>query len=337
MLRTTFQDRRRIEQMSRDELARHQLARLNELLAEIVPKNRFYAEKLAQVGLPLASLADLRQAALHVQGRAARAPAASEFAANLTYPLDRYVRFHQTSGTRGRPLVVLDTADDWQWWIDCWQFVLDAAEVTADDRALLAFSFGPFIGFWSAARRARRPRRAGDSRRRHEHARPARADPHARGPPSSSARPATPCTWPRSAAENQIDVAGLGVRRIIVAGEPGGSVPAVRERIEDALGRRGHRSRRRHRSRPLGLRRSPSRGPATSTRPSSSPSSSLCETGQPGRRRRAGRTHSHDARPRGSPSFAIARATSCARVARRAAESASCCSKAASSAGPTTC
>ena len=72
------------------------------------------------------------------------------FAANRTYPIDRYVRCHQTSGTRGRPLVVLDTADDWQWWIDAWQYVLDAADVTPSDRALLAFSFGPFIGFWSA-------------------------------------------------------------------------------------------------------------------------------------------------------------------------------------------
>ena len=54
---------------------------------------------------------------------------------------------------------VLDTAEDWQWWIECWQFVLDAAEVGPEDRALLAFSFGPFIGFWSAHDAARRPRR----------------------------------------------------------------------------------------------------------------------------------------------------------------------------------
>jgi phenylacetate-CoA ligase len=34
------------------------------------------------------------------------------------------------------------------------------------------------------------------------------------------------------AAEQRIDPASLGLRQIIVAGEPGGSVPAVRERIE---------------------------------------------------------------------------------------------------------
>ena len=47
-------------------------------------------------------------------------------------------------------MVVLDTADDWHWWIETWQFVLDAAQVTSNDRAAMAFSFGPFIGFWSA-------------------------------------------------------------------------------------------------------------------------------------------------------------------------------------------
>ena len=75
---------------------------------------------------------------------------AGDYAANLTFPIDRYVRYHRTSGTRGRPLVVLDTLEDWNWWIETWQFVLDAAEIGPHDRALMAFSFGPFIGFWSA-------------------------------------------------------------------------------------------------------------------------------------------------------------------------------------------
>ena len=72
------------------------------------------------------------------------------WARNLTYRDDNYARYHRTSGTQGKPLVVLDTAADWQWWIDTWQFVLDAAEVTPEDRVAMAFSFGPFIGFWSA-------------------------------------------------------------------------------------------------------------------------------------------------------------------------------------------
>ena len=34
------------------------------------------------------------------------------------------------------------------------------------------------------------------------------------------------------AKQNQIDVADLKVRAIVVAGEPGGSIPAIREQIE---------------------------------------------------------------------------------------------------------
>src|SRR5439155_1686685 len=94
------------------------------------------------------------------------------FGSNLTYPLDRYVRIHQTSGTTGRPLRVLDTAESWQWWRDCWEPIYRAAGVTGRDRIFFAFSFGPFIGFWSAFAGAeplgarRGPHQRGRARRR---------------------------------------------------------------------------------------------------------------------------------------------------------------------------
>ena len=70
MLRTSYNDRRKLSQLPREELARHQLARLNELLTGAVPHNRFYAEKFARVELPLASLDAPGAAAVHVQGGA---------------------------------------------------------------------------------------------------------------------------------------------------------------------------------------------------------------------------------------------------------------------------
>src|SRR5688572_23849348 len=222
MLRTTTADRRRYEQMPRQELARHQLARLNELLAETVPHNRFYAEKLAQVDLPLASLDELPRLPYTFKDELVTAPYAGEFAANLTYPLAQYVRYHHTSGTRGRPMPVLDTPEDWQWWIDCWQFVLDAAEVGAEDRVFLAFSFGPFIGFWSAhdaavARGAMViPGGGMNTLARLELIRRTRAT-------VLCCTPSYALRLAEVAADNQIDAAGLFVRRIIVAGEPGGS------------------------------------------------------------------------------------------------------------------
>jgi phenylacetate-CoA ligase len=231
MLRTTHQDRKRLEGLARDELARHQLARLGELMTHAVPHNRFYAEKFAQVELPLASLDDLARVPFTFKDELVTAPYAGEFAANRTWPLERYTRYHHTSGTRGRPMPVLDTAEDWLWWIDCWQFVLDAAEVGAEDRVFLAFSFGPFIGFWSAhdaavARGAMViPGGGMNTLARVEMIRRTRAT-------VLCCTPSYALRLAEVAAENQIDPASLHVRRIIVAGEPGGSVPALRRRIE---------------------------------------------------------------------------------------------------------
>jgi phenylacetate-CoA ligase len=233
MLSTSSADRRRLEQSPRAELERHQLARLRQLLTEIVPHNRFYSEKLARVNLSLESLDDLRRLPFTFKDELVTAPQAGEFAANMTYPLEHYVRYHHTSGTRGRPLPVLDTAQDWQWWIDCWQFVLDAAEIEAEDRAVLAFSFGPFIGFWSAhdALVARGgmvvPCGGLGTLARVELIRRTRAT-------ALFCTPSYALRLAEVAHENHIDPASLDVRRIVVAGEPGGSVPALRKRIEAA-------------------------------------------------------------------------------------------------------
>ena len=232
MIRTTHQDRRRLTQLSREDLARHQLARLNELFTEVVPHNRFYAEKFGRVNcLPLQSLDQLAQLPFTFKDELATAPHDGEFAANLTYPLERYVRYHHTSGTRGRPMPVLDTAEDWRWWMECWQFVLDAAEVGPEDRAFLAFSFGPFIGFWSAhdALIARGilvvPSGGMNTLARVELLRRTQAS-------VLLCTPSYALRLAEVAHEHRIEPASLDVRRIIVAGEPGGSVPALRRQIE---------------------------------------------------------------------------------------------------------
>ncbi|MEQ8788531.1 MAG: phenylacetate--CoA ligase family protein [Pirellulaceae bacterium] len=232
MLTTTNEERRRLETLDAQSLAAHQLARLNSLLQSVLPRNRFYAEKLSSIRLPLTSLDDLAAFPYTFKEQLVTGSHGA-VAANLTYPIDDYVRYHQTSGTRGRPMVVLDTAQDWQWWIDAWQFVLDAAGVESSDRAFLAFSFGPFIGFWSAcdALEARGcltiPSGGLSTVARLEMMRNSRAT-------VLLCTPSYALHMAESAEQNQIDVAALDVRCIVVAGEPGGSIPAVRDRIESA-------------------------------------------------------------------------------------------------------
>ncbi len=147
----------------------------------------------------------------------------------------RYVRYHQTSGTAGRPMPIYDTAEDWRWWLDCWDHVLAAAAVTDRDVAMMAFSFGPFIGFWTAndslVRRGALVIPGGglSSQSRvnlivEQHATVLLCT------PSYAIRLAT------AAREIGVDPARSAVTRIIVAGEPGGSVPATRYAIENAWG-----------------------------------------------------------------------------------------------------
>src|SRR5689334_7128330 len=138
-----------LETCSADRLRQHQLERLNSLVKEILPANMFYARKFGRVdepvtwdtfrALPFTTKTEL------VADQDAHPPLGSI----ATYPRERYVAYHQTSGTTGRPLVVLDTSESWEWWSECWQYVYEAAGVTAQDRIFFAFSFGPFIGFWA--------------------------------------------------------------------------------------------------------------------------------------------------------------------------------------------
>jgi phenylacetate-CoA ligase len=229
----TFDERHRLRQLDRAALAELQLQKLNRLLTAVRAENAFYQRKMTGCPPQFASLDEL--ALLPQTSKEELQPVVGDepLAANRTFAADRYVRWHQTSGTRGRPLVVLDTPEDWQWWIDCWQFVLDAASVTPSDRAMLAFSFGPFIGFWSAfdalvARGALVIPGGGlGSLARLEIIDHARVT-------TLLCTPTYALHLAEVAAEHHINLPQLAVEKIIVAGEPGGSVPAMRERIETA-------------------------------------------------------------------------------------------------------
>jgi phenylacetate-CoA ligase len=221
----------------RDALRRRQLAALRAMLTEVLPGNRFYARKWSGAGL----LADLP----HLEAFFDRAPFTTRqeltddqlscppYGSNLTYPLERYARFHQTSGTTGLPMRWLDTPESWSWMVDNWGRVLQISGVTRDDRILFAFSFGPFLGFWTAFEAGVRlgclciPGGGMGSA--------------ARLRVLLDNRVTVLCCTPTYAlrlgevAEQEgIDLAEGAVRTILVAGEPGAGIPATRARIERA-------------------------------------------------------------------------------------------------------
>lgn len=235
--RTTLVQRREIQHFNSTELERYQLARLNRMLSEILPTNQFYSNKIGLGSLQLETLDELVGLPFTFKSELIAAGKQGGFASNRTWPIESYSRFHRTSGTRGKPLTVIDTAADWQWWLESWQPVLDCAQVESSDRVVMAFSFGPFIGFWSAFDAVVErgclvaPAGAMKTLARIELICDIDAT-------LVFCTPSYALHLAEIAKQNQINLAGTAVRAIVVAGEPGGSIPEIRQQIESAWGAR---------------------------------------------------------------------------------------------------
>jgi len=212
----------------------HQDTYLRALLIAIDGRNPFYTAKMKAAGLRgadcdratfLAQFPFTTKAEL-VADHAAHAP----FGSNLTFPIERYVRFSQTSGSTGNPLRWLDTAESWSWMMDSWCHFYRAVGVTPQDRVFAAFSFGPFLGFWTAFEAAVRygclaiPGGGLSTRGRLEAMRDA-------GATVLCCTPTYALRLGEAAIEEGIPLPGI--RFLFVAGEPGGSIPAVRARLEE--------------------------------------------------------------------------------------------------------
>ena len=231
-----------VERFDRDALSAWQGERLGRLLAAIAGHNAFYTRKLDEAGVVPARLrlpADLgvlpfTTKAELIEDQAAHPP----WGTALTEPLVAYTRYCQTSSTTGRPLRWIDTPASWQWMLDCWKAVFRAARVGPGDRAFFPFGFGPFLGFWAGFE-------AGCQMGLHcipgggmsSQLRLAMIE-----NVSATVVCATP-TYALRLAEVASDtgrrpLADGSVRVLIVAGEPGGSIPATRERIERSWGAR---------------------------------------------------------------------------------------------------
>lgn len=207
---------------------------LRALLAVCASSNPFYREKFAAAGLgpQVANGTELFERLPFTTKPELEADQAAHppWGTNRALPLADYTRFHQTSGTSGTPLRWLDTTADWSAMTECWMRVFAKAGVEADDRVFFAFSFGPFLGFWLAFDAVQRlgclciPA----------------------GGLSSGARvrllldtgATVLCCTPtyaihlaHTARREGLHLEHSRIRLLMVAGEPGGSIPTVREHL----------------------------------------------------------------------------------------------------------
>ena len=217
---------------TRQTIASRQLAQLRQLLAALLPASGFYAKKLSGLDTNISVLEDLRRLPFTTKQELSEDQRAfPPYGSFLTCPPGRYTRFHQTSGTTRDPLRWLDTPESWQSMVESWKIIYRAAGVRHGDRVYFAFSFGPFLGFWLAFDAAQQlgclclPGGGLSSPGRLK----AIIDNAATVlccTPSYAVRLA------EVAAAGNLDLHSAKVCSIIVAGEPGGSIPATRRRLE---------------------------------------------------------------------------------------------------------
>lgn len=67
----------------------------------------------------------------------------------LAVPLTEVTEFRQTSGTTGTPVYQADTWQDWEWWSECWAYILYAQGYRDTDRLFLPFGYNIFVAFWA--------------------------------------------------------------------------------------------------------------------------------------------------------------------------------------------
>lgn len=206
---------------------RFQRAKLESAFGTAVSRPDWFLKELALEQLPFTTRAELEA------DQAAHPP----YGTNLTFPIGDYLRMHQTSGSGGVPMRWLDRGEDWAWWMNLWAVIYRAGDVKLTDRFFFPFSFGPFIGFWAAFDSAVAlgnlclPAGGMTTRSRLQFMLDNEAT-------IVCCTPTYALRMAETAAESGINLHRSKVRSLFVAGEPGGSIPATRERIESAWGAR---------------------------------------------------------------------------------------------------
>jgi phenylacetate-CoA ligase len=223
---------------NRNAIDERQLKGLRHMLETVLPANEFYRKKFSAHGsCEISSMVSLKNLPFTtknelVEDQMRHPPLGTD----LTFPPERYIRIHQTSGTTGKPMYWLDTEESWEWWAECWKVILEAAGISPKDRIYFAFSFGPFIGFWAGWEGARKLGAMAISG----------------GGQSTSQRlkaiidygatvlictPTYALHMASEARKAGMDLAQDSAIRITVhAGEPGASIPSTKKMIEESWG-----------------------------------------------------------------------------------------------------
>src|SRR5579859_2191108 len=229
------------ETLPREDLNRLQLYKLQRLAELAYTKSPFHRARLDAAGFrpeQLRTLDDLRRLPYMTREEWMASISETPHFGNLpTTDAAHAIRYHLTSGTSGRtPIRVLDSMKDWEWIAEMWCYGFWGFGVRPEDIVYFAFGYGAFIGFWGAHYACEKigalviPGGAQTTEQRVKQI-------VEMGVTTVCSTPTYALRMWQQATEMGIDLArDSKVNKVLLSGEPAGSIPAVKRQLEDAWG-----------------------------------------------------------------------------------------------------
>jgi phenylacetate-CoA ligase len=231
-----------LETLPEEKLRELQLRKFRKILEWTYHNSPFYRWLYQEAGLEpgdIKSFEDIRKVPKvdKVMRREAQQKEPFPYGDMLAVPPEQVTIFKQTSGTTGVSIYQADTWRDWEWWAESWCYILYAQGYRATDRVFIPFGYSTFVAFWAGHYGAEKlgceviPGGALSTEARILKMQELRA----------TAFMATP-TYVLTMADVATRKLGINpskdlqIKRITVAGEPGGSIPATKKRMEEAWG-----------------------------------------------------------------------------------------------------
>jgi phenylacetate-CoA ligase len=230
------------ETLPRERLAALQLAKLRKQCEWAIARSPWYRRQLEGFDpSQLGSLDDLRRLPFLTRDDwMASQETAPPYGEIPAIGADGAIRVHTTSGTTGRgPLRALDSRKDWAWIAEMWSYGVWGCGVRPGDTAYIAFGYGSFIGFWGlhyAMEKVGVLNVPGGAQT--TEARVLQIVDF--GATVVAATPTYALRLAQEAAVLGVDLRGSTVSRLILSGEPAGSIPQTKALIEEQWGAKAY-------------------------------------------------------------------------------------------------
>jgi phenylacetate-CoA ligase len=230
----------KIETLERERLDALRFAKLRYQCEWAASRSPWYGRRFSEAGFDpgsLSSLDDLPRIPVLTRDEWMESQAAAPPYGELpAIGAEGAIRVHTTSGTTGRgPLRALDSRKDWSWIAEMWAYAIWGCGVRSNDVSYIAFGYGSFIGFWGlhysmekmgvlnvpggAQSTEARVRQIVDF-----------------GATVVASTPTYALRLAQEASLLGIDLPGSSVQRLILSGEPAGSIPQTKALIEEQWG-----------------------------------------------------------------------------------------------------